>query len=136
LTVVVTSPGQTYVGGTSGTTIQGAFGLYVLDGGAGNDTLIAGTGIQTLIGGPNDTLKAGVGIDTFVFAPNFGQNTITNFNPLLDAIQLPKSEFANFAAVHAQQVGPNTVITYDAQDTITLTGVSVSSLHALNFHFV
>ena len=49
LTVVVTSPGQTYVGGTSGTTIQGGFGLYVLDGGAGNDTLVAGTGVQTLI---------------------------------------------------------------------------------------
>jgi VCBS repeat-containing protein len=87
LTVVVTSPGQTYVGGTSATTIQGGFGLYVLDGGAGNGTLVAGIGIQTLIGGPNDTLKAGVGIDTFVFAPNFGQNTITNFNPLLDAIR-------------------------------------------------
>jgi hypothetical protein len=37
---------------------------------------------------------------------------------------------------HAQQVGSNTVIAYDAQDTITLTGVSVSSLHASEFHFV
>jgi hypothetical protein len=36
----------------------------------------------------------------------------------------------------AKQVGPNTVITYDAQDTITLTGVSLSSLHASDFHFV
>jgi hypothetical protein len=61
--------------------------------------------------------------------PNFTQNTITNCNLLFDAIQLPKSEFANFAAVQAdaKQLGPNTVINYDAQDTITLTGVSLSS---------
>jgi VCBS repeat-containing protein len=138
LTLVVTSPGQHYVGGTGGTTIQGGFGIYVLDGGTGNDTLIAGTGIQTLIGGPNDTLKAAFGIDTFVFAPNFGTNTITNFNPLFDALQLPKSEFANLAAVQAasHQVGANTVITYDAADTITLTGVSLSHLHFDASHFL
>jgi probable HAF family extracellular repeat protein len=138
LTVVVTSPGQTYVGGTAGATIHGGFGFYVLDGGAGDDTVIAAIGIQVLIGGPNDTLTGGLGLDTFVFAPSFGQNTITNFNPLLDSIQLPKTEFANFAAVeaHAQQVGHNTVITYDAQDTITLTGVSLSSVHAFDFQFV
>jgi probable HAF family extracellular repeat protein/VCBS repeat-containing protein len=138
LTVVVTSPGQTYVGGTAGTTIHGGSGSYVLDGGAGSDTVIAGKGNQVLIGGPNDTLTAGSGRDTFVFVPNFGKNAITNFNPHDDVIELPKSEFANFAAVqaHAQQVGHDTVITYDAQDTITLTGVSLSSLHASDFHLV
>ena len=138
LTVVVTSPGQHYVGGTAGATIHGGFGSYVLDGGAGNDSLIAGIGLQVLIGGPNDTLNAGLGFDTFVFAPNFGENTITHFNPLFDSIELPKSEFANFAAVKAdaQQVGHDTIITYDTQDAVTLKGVSLSSLHASDFHFV
>ena len=116
---------------------RGGFGLYILDGLAGNDTLIAGIGIQVLIGGPNDTLKAGLGFDTFVFAPSFGMNTINNFSPILDSIQLPKSEFANFAAVQGdmQQVGANTVITYDAADVITLTGVRASNLHGSDFHF-
>jgi Ca2+-binding RTX toxin-like protein len=88
----------------------------MLDGGAGNDVLVAGKGTQVLIGGPGDTLTRGHGSDTFVFAPDFGMNTITKFNPLLDKIQLPASEFANFAAVqsHMQQVGANTVIAYDA----------------------
>jgi VCBS repeat-containing protein len=138
LTVVVTSPGQTYVGGTAGTTIKGGFGFYVLDGGGGNDTLIAGIGVQVLIGGPNDTLTAALGSDTFAFAPNFGMNTINHFSPILDSIELPKSEFANFAAVQSdmQQVGANTVITYDPADVITLIGVHASSLHASDFHFV
>jgi hypothetical protein len=37
---------------------------------------------------------------------------------------------------HMQQVGANTVITYDAADVITLLGVNTSSLHASDFQFV
>jgi VCBS repeat-containing protein len=138
LTIVVTGPGQTYVGGTANTTINGGFGSYVLDGGAGNDALNAGIGVQVLIGGPNDTLTAALGRDTFVFAPNFGINIISNFNSLFDRIQLSKSEFANFAVVqsHMQQVGANTVISYDSADVITLLGVQAASLHTSDFHFV
>ena len=33
------------------------------------------------------------------------------------------------------QVGANTVITYDANDTVTLTGVAASHLTASNFQF-
>ena len=142
---MVTSPGQTYVGGTSGTTIQGAFGLYVLDGGAGNATLTAANGDgAVLIGGPGDTLNgANSGKDTFVFAGDFGQNTINNYigkaNGNYNVIQLDKSEFANLTAVKtATQVGSNTVITdpHNHADTITLTGVSLSSLHFDASHFV
>ena len=45
--------------------------------------------------------------------------------------------FPNYAAAMAdtQQVGANTVITYDANDTITLTGVAASHLTASNFKF-
>jgi Ca2+-binding RTX toxin-like protein len=91
-----------------------------------------------LIGGPGDTLSGGGGANTFVFLPNFGQNTVSNFSTQHDQIQLPKSEFANFAAVmaDAHQVGANTVITYDAQDIITLGHVALSSLHAHNFNGV
>jgi hypothetical protein len=42
-------------------------------------------------------------------------------------------ELGNLAAVHAaaQQVGANTVITYDNADTITLIGVSESQPHSM-----
>jgi probable HAF family extracellular repeat protein/VCBS repeat-containing protein len=136
LTFVVTD--LPYLGGSSGVTLIGTNKLTVLDGGVGNDVLIAGKGGAVEIGGPGDILTGSNKADTFVFAPNFGNNTITNFNTGNDAIELLKSEFANFAVVKAdaQQVGHNTVITHDAQDTITLTGVSLSSLHASDFHFV
>jgi VCBS repeat-containing protein len=102
LSVVVTAPGITYLGGTANTTIHGGNNVHqVLDGGAGNDVVIAGTGTQVLIGGPGDTLTAGHGADTFVFPPNFGNETITNFDVHHDTIQLPHSEFANVAAVLA-----------------------------------
>lgn len=139
LTVVVTSPWQTYVGGaTGGTTINGGFGFYVLDGSAGNDTVVAGIGIQVLIGGPNNSLTASLGEDTFAFAPNFGMNMINHFSPTLDRIEFSKSEFTSFTAVqnHMQQMGANTVITYDPSDVITLTGVHTSSMHASDFEFV
>jgi hypothetical protein len=69
--------------------------------------------------------------DTFVFAPEFGQNTITNFNVHNDTLELPKSEFADLAAVlaDAHQNGTDTVIAHDAHDMITLHNVNPSQLH-------
>jgi hypothetical protein len=139
LTVVVTAPGITYLGGTANTTIDGGNNVHeVLDGGAGNDVVIAGTGTQVLIGGPGDTLTGGHGADTFVFLPNFGNETITNFDVHHDTIQLPHSEFANIATVLADihQVGANVQIAPDAHDVITLNNLSAAQLHASNFHLV
>ena len=139
LTVVVTAPGIAYLGGTANTTIQGANHVkQVLDGGAGNDVVIAGTGTQVLIGGPGDTLTGAHGADTFVFPPNFGNETITNFDVHHDTIQLPHSEFDNIAAVlaDAHQVGANVQIAPDAHDVITLNNLTAHQLHASNFHLV
>ena len=74
--------------------------------------------------------------DMFVFAPGFGDDTIRNFSTTSDTIQLSHLEFANFSAVlaDARQVGNNVVITYDANDVISLTGVQLSQLHAADFH--
>ena len=80
LTVLITSPSETYVSGASGSTIKGGNGSYVLDGSAGNMNVTAGSGAQWLVGGPGDTLTAGHSADTFIFPPNFGNETINNFN--------------------------------------------------------
>jgi probable HAF family extracellular repeat protein/VCBS repeat-containing protein len=147
LTVVVTAAGLTYDAVPAGGSATQANGGHsaVLDGGAGNATLTAVSGNgAVLIGGPSDTLNgANSGKDTFVFTHDFGQNIINGFvakaNGNFDIIQLDHSEFANLAAVQAatHQVGSNTVITdpHSPADTITLTGISLSSLHFDVSHF-
>ena len=139
LNVLITSPTETYLTGASGGSIRAGSGSDVLDGSAGNMTLTAGqNGTQWLVGGAGDTLNASTrSADTFLFPPNFGQETINNFNANLDVIDLPHSEFPNFAAVQADlhASGTSTVITLDATDSITLTHLSVQSLHSQNFHF-
>lgn len=139
LTVLITSPSDIYVTGAHGSTITGGSGSYVLDGSAGDMTVTAGnSGSQWLVGGPGDTLTGGNSADTFMFAPGFGNETINNFNTANDVIDLPQSEFANFAAVQADMhaSGANTIIELDANDVITLTHVAIANLHAQNFHFV
>ena len=110
--------------------------------GNGADTITAGanstiTGADTVTA-VSSLINGGLGHDTFVFTGSFGQDTITNFNPLHDNIVLAQTMFANFSAVQSdmRQVGANTVITYDPGDTITLTNVMASSLHASDFRFV
>jgi VCBS repeat-containing protein len=139
LSVLITSPGETYVSGTHGGTITGGNGSYVLDGSPGNMNVTAGnSGTQWLVGGPGNTLTGGNSADTFLFAPNFGKETINNFNTAQDVIDLPHSEFASFAAVQADMhaSGANTVIALDPNDAITLSHIAVANLHAQNFHFV
>jgi VCBS repeat-containing protein len=139
LTLVITAANQAYMGGTAGSTIQGGSGHYVLDGGAGNNTVNAGSQSQVLIGGAGDTLNgASKYADTFVFGPKLGIETVTGFNANLDLIELPKTEFPSFGAVmaDAHQSGNSTIITLDAQDSITLSHVQLTGLHASNFAFV
>src|SRR5262245_54802095 len=139
LTVIVTAAGFTYLGGAPGTTITSPGGhSFVLDGGAGNETLVATNGATVLIGGPGDTLTGGKGADTYVFTGLFGQNTITNYHANKDIIDLAHSQLTTLGAVHdaTHQVGANTVITVGTAGTITLTGVSLSQLHFDASHFL
>ncbi len=75
----------------------------------------------------------GKGSDTFVFGPDFGEDVIADFGHN-DQIQFD-GVFADFQALldATDQVGDNTVISLDAGHSITLTGVSVASLHASDF---
>jgi Ca2+-binding RTX toxin-like protein len=141
LTVVVTAKGFTYVSGIPGVPVTSPGGhSTVLDGGAGNgEILVATNGSTVLIGGPGDMLTGGKGADIYVFTGHFSQNTITNYNPSKDIIELDHTEFANLGLVHqaTQQVGPNTVsISDNAGDSITLIGVSLNQLHFDASHFL
>jgi VCBS repeat-containing protein len=142
LTIEVTGANQNYVQVPSGGSATGGFGNTVLDGSAGNATLTAALTFnahQILIGGAGDTLNAAsFGQDTFVFANNFGHETINNFHPALDVIQLQQSQFGSLAAVMADihQIGADSVLTLDANHVITITNTQHATLTAADFHLV
>ena len=150
LTVVVTAAGLTYVPApVGGSATQPNGGHYaVLDGTAGNAILNAANGVgAALVGGNGDTLNgANSGKDTFVFMGDFGTNTVNNYigkaNGNFDVIQLSKSDFGTNPAALANYAtqapgSANTVITDPVNhDTITLVGVSLSSLHFDASHFL
>jgi hypothetical protein len=95
------------------------------------------TGNDTFVNSPtNATFFGRGGNDTFVFAGNFGNDTIADFQPSSDVLQLAQSTFANFAGVlaHAAQVGSDVVITADPHDTIALHNTMISQLNANNVH--
>jgi serralysin len=106
------------------------------------DTLRADANANKIEGGAsNDALTGNAGNDTFVFHAGDGLDTISDFAAgaaVGDVIQVDTSLFANFADIqtHATQIGSNTVITYDAGNTITLTSVTLANLNANDFLFV
>ncbi len=125
------------IGGNLPGIIAGGNGGETLDGRGGDDFLFGGNGSDRLIGGDgNDRLTGGNGQDTFVFGPGFGHDVITDFTPA-DRIEFDGGVFKDFEKVlaEAQQVGANTVITLDPDNSITLLGVALHSLHASNFAF-
>jgi large repetitive protein len=89
---------------------------------------------------PNQTLTGGSGSNAFVF--NFagiGQDTVANFHPATDTLQFGGAIFETAQAVlnAIQDDGHgNTVVTLDAHDAITLSGVLKAQLHVSDFHFV
>ena len=101
----------------------------------------SGNNVLTGLGG-NDRLTGGGGNDTFMFHAGFGKDTITDFTAgpnsgPHDLIAIDHTIFADFDALMAAstQVEANTVITVDAENTITLTNVSFNSLHRDDFAF-
>jgi VCBS repeat-containing protein len=142
LTITVSGANQNYIEVPSGGSGAGGYNNTVLDGSAGGATLTAAATFnahQILVGGPGDILNAAsFGQDTFVFADNFGHETINNFHPALDVIQLQQSQFGSLAAVMAdiQQVGADSVLTLDANHVITITNTPHTSLTASDFHLV
>jgi Ca2+-binding RTX toxin-like protein len=120
-------------GSNFGDTISGDSGSNIIDGQGGNDRIDGKAG--------NDQLTGGVGDDTFVFGPAFGKDVITDFiagQGTIDKMEFDHTIFANAGAVIAAsaQVGADVVITFDANDSITLKNVTLGILHADDFIFV
>jgi hypothetical protein len=122
-----------YSTGANGDTVNGSNGTVNL------------TSAQATVNGSTDTLNlsgtstvtANGGSDAFVFGATIGKEVVNGFAST-DTIQFSASDFANWSALqnHMTQSGANTVITFDANDTVTLTNVTGSNLTSSEFKFV
>jgi Ca2+-binding RTX toxin-like protein len=122
--------------------VDAGSGDDVVRGGAGNDSLDGGSGADRIEGGAgDDMLTGGSGQDVFVFAPDFGKDTVTDFRTSgssADVLEFDADIFADFGAVlaAAQQIGSDTVLTVDADTTLTLKGIQLAGLAQDDFRFV
>jgi Ca2+-binding RTX toxin-like protein len=73
--------GSTLLGGKGDDTIMGSQGADTINGGEGNDFINAGTGSDTITGGAGDDK-----FEWMVDAPLHGNDVITDFDPLHDAL--------------------------------------------------
>jgi Ca2+-binding RTX toxin-like protein len=121
--------GQTFygVGNELANTMTGnALDNWLL-GGAGNDILNGKAG--------NDVLFGQDGADTFVFEHGTGADTIADFTPGTDHIDLSAFGFTSFAQVQAAMVenGGSSAIVLGNGDLIVLQNVTNAALHAGDF---
>jgi hypothetical protein len=104
---------------------------------------LAGTNLKvtgnaaTVVMTTNDSLTIVGTNEAFQFSTTTGADVLTGFSST-DSAQFSKTDFASFAALMAAttQAGTSTVIALDKSDSVTLTGVSKTSLTASEFHFV
>ncbi|MGF7146743.1 Ca2+-binding RTX toxin-like protein [Sphingomonas zeicaulis] len=123
--------------------IYGNDGNDDLRGGGGNDILVGGGGIDWLAGeAGNDRLAGGADTDVFLFGGNGGRDVITDFGAGAasgDLIRIgPGLAFDTFEQIMAvtSQVGADTIIRFDASNSITLLGVTMTDLNAGDFLFI
>jgi len=108
-----------------GETLTQSYNVTLAD--AQNPTTSQSQTVSVSIGGP--------GSDNFVFAPGIGADTITNFKPQQDTIEL--DHFANAQAVQELQSLVTTDVHGDAMinlghnDSITLAGVTAGQLQQI-----
>ena len=115
------------------------WGDDILNGGAGDDVLVGNGGDDTLNGGAGaDTLTGGAGNNTFVITSNGGGDgsaaegdTITDFTDGTDAIGFDTS--LTFGNLTIESSGSNTVIKNGSNYLATISGVSSSSITAVDF---
>ena len=137
---LITDPPTSTTPIAAATTSSSDSAATLIGGSNGNNTI---TGGDILIGGgpANQSLTGTGNNDSFVFTPGFGHDTITNFQPTTDVLQIDHSVFANVQALLAatQDDGHgNVVITADAHDSIMLQHVTVAQLqvHQSDFHII
>lgn len=114
--------------------LDGGKGNDKLFGDAGNDEIEGGAGNDTIDGGlGNDILSGDGGADTFVYKTGYGKDTIEDFEIGTDKIKLtagPKFDTLKEVAANAKQSGKDVVIKLDANNTLTIKGMTLKDFKA------
>ncbi|GHG97756.1 hypothetical protein [Pseudodonghicola xiamenensis] len=137
-------PGDDQIAGNDGDDrLWGEAGDDTLQGGAGRDRLIGGAGDDQLLGragrdwlqggGGDDRLSGGGGRDRYVFAEDHGDDTITDFDPGQDRIQLDISGLS-FEDLKIEAMAEGALID-TGEGTILLEGVDAEELDPEHFLF-
>jgi Ca2+-binding RTX toxin-like protein len=113
-------------GSTGADTIIGSSGNDNIEGSVGNDQIAGGVG--------DDLLTGGVGADIFVFDAGFGSDTITDFEGGLDSLDFTGTGLT-FNDLSISQVGTDTVIDDGLGNTITLIGITATTIDQNDFLF-
>ncbi|PXW78218.1 hypothetical protein BZA02_11121 [Ruegeria sp. P4] len=114
---------STWLSGLQGDdTISGSLVHDVINGGMGNDVLTGGISGLPDFG------------DVFVFKENDGQDTITDFELGIDSIVFDVSGGVA-SDINVSDSENGVIITYDEDDTITLSGITAAQLTSDHFQF-
>jgi hypothetical protein len=154
-TVYLSSAQASVVGGGDAIDLFGAGAIVSLAATGGSRDLVSGSnaavdlyGANAKLTGSDDTVNFGLsdtltlagGADTMAFQAGIGGKDVINGFASGDLIEMSHTDFASFNALSASgdlaQSGANAVITLNASDTITLAGVTASSLTSAQFNFV
>ncbi|MBC6443174.1 MAG: hypothetical protein GDA53_08655 [Rhodobacteraceae bacterium] len=138
------TPKDHMIAHASGSILRGKKGRDTLEGGEGQDFLSGGNARDILTGGRNsdrlqggrqdDRLTGGTGQDTFVFKNNHGRDTITDFTPGKDTIEIRGAEFSDLTIKKWKQ-GTGARVEWE-EGEILLEGVDRDDLTEDNFEFV
>jgi Ca2+-binding RTX toxin-like protein len=118
-------------GGAGRDVLEGSPGADTLSGGLDADLINGNGGADAVDGGRgNDFLTGDAGRDVFHFTNGYGADTVTDFTPGTDKLDLTGMGLtsASQALAFASQVGSDTVFNFGAGDTITLQNVSKAAL--------
>lgn len=135
--------GDDNISGDGGNDVMfGGTGRDSISGGDGDDLLWGRGGFDVLNGGAgDDTLEGGLQADQFIFENGFGNDTITDFASLNNAERIDLSgvdaitDFTDLVDNHMSQVGADVLIEDGLGNSITLLGVTLSDLDAVDFVF-
>ena len=110
--------------------LSGGAGEDQLEGGGGNDTLEGGGGNDFLDGGlGDDTLEGGGGADIFAFAPDNGNDVISDFDILLDFLDVTALGITSFSDLDIEDQGSNAQIDFGT-GTVVLENIDAASIEA------
>ncbi len=122
-------------GGTGADWLYGEDGRDLLSGGSAADQIFGGASNDTLIGGSgNDTLSLGAGVDVLRIAAGFGTDTVTDFTPGVDHIEIHVPSGSTVTPNVNYQGGNATVTVLDG--TLILLDVAPGSITSDSFILV